>query len=241
MRRTKRERMARRGSGVDAEMARTRRYSLVELTEAAGVSVRTVRYYIGEGLLPPPEGAGVGSSYGQGHLDRLRLIGKLKDAYLPLREIRRRLTGLDDEAVAAVLASDAATHDGEGVDSAEAGTPAEERTFDLHLAEPPVDTAGAYIARVLKRSAPVTTPRTRQAPSTPAPAPAYSPAEPVMTPPEPEAAVDRAGVAPAATAQKTWRRIPIGPDAELLITDEAYTRQRDKIDWLVRWATKVIG
>lgn len=51
--------------------------SLTELTAAADVSVRTVRYYIGEGLLPPPEGAGPGSSYGRGHLDRLRLIQRL--------------------------------------------------------------------------------------------------------------------------------------------------------------------
>ncbi|MCC6705677.1 MAG: MerR family DNA-binding transcriptional regulator, partial [Thermomicrobiales bacterium] len=34
------------------------RYSLQELSDAAGVSPRTVRYYIAEGLLPPPEPAG---------------------------------------------------------------------------------------------------------------------------------------------------------------------------------------
>ncbi|MBL8128342.1 MAG: MerR family DNA-binding transcriptional regulator, partial [Chloroflexia bacterium] len=32
--------------------------TLADLTEAADVSTRTVRYYIAEGLLPPPEGAG---------------------------------------------------------------------------------------------------------------------------------------------------------------------------------------
>ena len=70
-----------------------------EFAAAAGVSARTVRYYIVEGLLPPPEGAGLGAMYGPHHLDRLRLILRLKDAYLPLREIRRQLTGLDDDAV----------------------------------------------------------------------------------------------------------------------------------------------
>lgn len=70
-----------------------------EFAAAAGVSARTVRYYIVEGLMPPPEGAGLGAMYGQAHLDRLQLILRLKDAYLPLKEIRRQLTGLDDAGV----------------------------------------------------------------------------------------------------------------------------------------------
>src|SRR3954451_7366083 len=74
-----------------------------DLTEAAGASVRTVRYYISEGLLPPPEGSGPGSAYTPAHLDRLRLIQRLKEAYLPLKEIRRRLSGLDDDGVRKLL------------------------------------------------------------------------------------------------------------------------------------------
>ena len=62
-----------------------RRYSLAELTTEAGVSIRTVRYYISEGLLPPPITAGPRSYYAQSHLDRLRLIDRLKSNYLPLR------------------------------------------------------------------------------------------------------------------------------------------------------------
>ncbi|HEV2529704.1 MAG TPA: MerR family transcriptional regulator [Thermomicrobiales bacterium] len=77
----------------------TERLRIGDFADAAGVSPRTVRYYVVEGLLPPPEGAGMGASYGPEHLDRLRLILRLKDAYLPLREIRRQLTGLSDEEV----------------------------------------------------------------------------------------------------------------------------------------------
>ena len=57
---------------VDARTSRRRAgaLTLAELTEAADVSVRTVRYYIAEGLLPPPEGSGPGSAYARGHLDR---------------------------------------------------------------------------------------------------------------------------------------------------------------------------
>ena len=38
-----------------------------------------------------------------------------------------------------------------------------------------------------------------------------------------------------------WRRIAIGDDAELLIREEAYHRRRDKVDWLIEWARKVLG
>ncbi|MDP9366568.1 MAG: MerR family transcriptional regulator, partial [Chloroflexota bacterium] len=89
------ERRANNGGGAPAGG----RLGLKELTEAAGVSVRTVRYYIAEGLLPPPAGAGPGSHYTAAHLDRLRLIARLKAAYLPLKEIRRRLAGQDDAEV----------------------------------------------------------------------------------------------------------------------------------------------
>jgi DNA-binding transcriptional MerR regulator len=82
------------------------RLSLQELTDAAGVSVRTVRYYIAEGLLPAPMGSGPASFYTPNHLRRLRLIGRLKEAYLPLKEIRRRLEGVTDEAVEGLLGLD---------------------------------------------------------------------------------------------------------------------------------------
>src|SRR5215208_2589464 len=82
------------------------RLTLSELTAAAEVSVRTVRYYSAEGLLPPPEGSGPGSAYTQGHLDRLLLIQRLKEAYLPLKEIRRRLSGLSADEVRSLLAAD---------------------------------------------------------------------------------------------------------------------------------------
>ena len=64
---------------------------IAELAQRAGVTPRTVRYYVAEGLLPPPGGRGQRRAYGQGHLDRLDEIRELKAAYLPLHEIRRRL------------------------------------------------------------------------------------------------------------------------------------------------------
>lgn len=69
-------------------------FSLKELCREAQVTERTVRYYIQEGLLPPPEGAGPFARYNELHLWRLRLIRRLKKEYLPLAEIRRRLSDL---------------------------------------------------------------------------------------------------------------------------------------------------
>jgi DNA-binding transcriptional MerR regulator len=73
-----------------------REYSISELAEAAGVSTRTIRYYVSEGLLPPPVGSGPNSRYTDVHRRQLGIIGRLKAQYLPLREIRRRLAGHGD-------------------------------------------------------------------------------------------------------------------------------------------------
>ena len=74
-------------------------YDLAELSDRAGVSQRTVRYYIQQGLLPSPETRGPGAHYGPEHLDRLRLIRRLQREHLPLAEIRRRLEALDAAAI----------------------------------------------------------------------------------------------------------------------------------------------
>lgn len=74
-----------------------REYSLDELSTLAEVTPRTVRYYIVEGLLPPPLTTGRNATYSQDHLDRLNAIAAMKEMYLPLREIRHRLNILTPE------------------------------------------------------------------------------------------------------------------------------------------------
>jgi DNA-binding transcriptional MerR regulator len=65
-----------------------------ELAERTGVSTRTIRYYIEEGLLPQPEIRGKYAVFNDNYLVRLKLIKYLKDAYLPLREIKRKIDSL---------------------------------------------------------------------------------------------------------------------------------------------------
>lgn len=52
-------------------------FSVDELAQAAGTTVRKVRLYQDRGLLPPPERRGRVGVYSAAHLARLRLIGQL--------------------------------------------------------------------------------------------------------------------------------------------------------------------
>ena len=74
-------------------------YDLQELCSEGHVTPRTVRYYIQQGLLPAPDPQGPATRYGQGHLDRLRLIRHLQAEHQPLAVIRKRLEELRDEDV----------------------------------------------------------------------------------------------------------------------------------------------
>jgi DNA-binding transcriptional MerR regulator len=69
------------------------RYAIGDLAELGGVSRRTVRYYVQEGLLPPPFGVGRGNHYGPEHLDRLLRVKSMQEAGETLDGIRAALEG----------------------------------------------------------------------------------------------------------------------------------------------------
>src|SRR5262245_19183698 len=73
--------------------------TLAELADRAGVSERTIRYYIQFGLLPAPEGAGPKSRYRRNHLGRLRLIRMLQDRHLPLSAIAKVLAQRSEKEI----------------------------------------------------------------------------------------------------------------------------------------------
>ncbi|MDH6139319.1 MULTISPECIES: MerR family transcriptional regulator [Kitasatospora] len=71
------------------------RLTVDELAARAGVTVRTLRFYSGRGLLPPPElGPRRVGWYGAVHLDRLELIEELQRQGLTLAAIERYLAQL---------------------------------------------------------------------------------------------------------------------------------------------------
>jgi DNA-binding transcriptional MerR regulator len=63
-------------------------YTLSELATASGVTERTIRYYQAERLLTRPAKRGRDAVYGDEHLERLALIGELRDRGLTLSTIR---------------------------------------------------------------------------------------------------------------------------------------------------------
>ncbi len=78
-------------------------YWISELANLSGVSTRTIRYYIQEGLLPQPEIRGKYAVFTDEYMHRLRLIKILKDAYLPLNRIKELLDTLTENEILPLL------------------------------------------------------------------------------------------------------------------------------------------
>jgi DNA-binding transcriptional MerR regulator len=75
-----------------------------ELASRAGVTVRTVRFYAGRGLLPPPRLRGRTGLYGPDHLARLELVRELQSLGLTLASIEKHLKKIPLDAPAEDLA-----------------------------------------------------------------------------------------------------------------------------------------
>ena len=73
------------------------RYTARDLAALCDVSERTVRYYVAEGLLPPPAARGRGANFDDGHLTRLRLIRAMQQAGNDLEAIGDYLRELEAE------------------------------------------------------------------------------------------------------------------------------------------------
>jgi DNA-binding transcriptional MerR regulator len=72
----------------------TKTFEIQELVDLSGVPRRNIYFYVQQGLLPPPSGAGLAARYAEEHLLRLRLIPLLRQQGLRLDQIRTRLAGL---------------------------------------------------------------------------------------------------------------------------------------------------
>lgn len=200
-------------------------YTMEELTAATGVTARTVRYYIVEGLLPPPEGAGPATTYSDVHRNRLLLIGTMKDAYLPLKEIRRRLATMREDEIADAVAPH------EDVSSSH---------FALDDIEGDVawsdDDASTYLDRIL---GPRTRPAARQSPPAPsAPSSGGSPRR--GSPPQPAPPTTSSSHAYSAPAQ-SWKRLSITPEAELMIEEETFHRRQSQIEAALDWLRRILN
>ena len=68
-------------------------YNIETLAKLAGLTRRTIRYYVQRGLLKPPQGGGRGSYYTDEHLERLEKIKKWSEQGVPLIHVRDMLEG----------------------------------------------------------------------------------------------------------------------------------------------------
>ena len=196
-------------------------FSLADLCDLADVTPRTVRFYITQGLLRPPSGAGPAARYEDGHLYRLRLIRRQQKDHLPLVEIRRRLDALTDADVERLVSGPSQV----------------------------TDSAADYVARVLRTKGVGPTPDARQPPPTdplqsrplgpqlPSPARVAEPNAPyalhsLMVPLEP-APTDPEPI------RSQWERIVLTPEIELHVRRPLGRHQNRRVDRLVETARAI--
>lgn len=200
-------------------------YDLNELSAAAGVTPRTIRYYVQQGLLPAPGTRGPGTRYDRAYLDRLQLIRRLQRLHQPLAEIRKRLESLDDSDVRDALS--------------QAAEPAESSAID-------------YVREVLARQAerqgdpdvgPAAAPYRRatsarsdqlQARSTSVFGAALS--RVMGSPPPIQQSTAPSSVQQTRSIRSTWERIPLAPDVELHVRRPLSREQNRQVERLLEAA-----
>jgi len=73
------------------------RLTIDELSTLAGVTPRTVRFYIAQGLLDRPAGEKRGAHYLRKHLEQLLLVRRWTDAGLSLDRVRELIAGAPED------------------------------------------------------------------------------------------------------------------------------------------------
>ena len=209
-------------------------FDLTELARQAGVTVRTVRYYVQQGLLPSPAARGPGVRYDESYVARLRLIRKLQREHLPLAEIRRRLEGMDDRAVQQSLAAVEQPGTPSAVEYVRHLLSRQASTAALVRAEPVAPRAFALPVSAVVRESPAAS----GAPASLAKAAAagrapVGPGPPPLSPAAPNEA------APA--VRSTWERIPIAQDVELHIRRPLSREQNRIVTRLLRFIQNLLN
>ncbi len=201
--------------------------NIAELARQAQVTPRTIRYYVEQGLLPPP-GRGRIAIYGEEHLKAIRLIQRLKRHYLPLDEIRDTLQRLTPAEVEELIkdggpqvskeASSAADYIAGVLEYGERRQMLKEQTPPLYTLPtqgpniynspppPPVGMAPLYVAPPPPAAASRVMSQAADYPEAYPPAPV--PSQQANATPYTE---HETGVKVAST----WQRVPLSPDIEL--------------------------
>lgn len=78
-------------------------YTVSELEAMTGINRRTIHFYVKEGVIPAPEGAGGGARYGEEHLLRLQLTQELQKSHLKLSGIKEAMDRLSIDEMRAMV------------------------------------------------------------------------------------------------------------------------------------------
>jgi DNA-binding transcriptional MerR regulator len=115
-------------TAVSEPLPRVGDYLVGDLARLTGTTVRTIRWYQSEGLLPPPRRAGRTARYGDDHVARLEVIRDLQARGLTLTAVRRLIERAPEGSATVALTfvrsavTPASEDDAEVVTPAEAGT-----------------------------------------------------------------------------------------------------------------------
>jgi len=221
-----------------------------ELAKRAGVSVRTIRFYISEGLLPPPQARGRYSLYDEEYLTRIELIKLLKNAYLPLKEIKRIVESLSRQEIESMLeqlnepsflspSPGAQTFYQSAEDDP---TRSDASSSSSGVRESGLPDALDYISKVLHSQTGsgalkgMLAPPASPAPQVPPPMP--QPLNQSVQPPARARASQREADADAGASQpdeseSSWRRYTIQPGVELLVSEDVYSLSAQSIHRII--------
>jgi DNA-binding transcriptional MerR regulator len=216
-------------------------YTIGDLAEATGTTPRTIRYYTAEGLLPPPDTRGRYALYSQEHIDRLQLIARLKDAYLPLGEIKARMEQLSANEIRHLLAD----HAGQAAPAT--ASAAEYITQVLTTKAVPQATQGG--PRMLAESGSSYAPAQEHPPSEPLPIGFAAPAtraegaaqggllRRLVSQRRERAAPQAAQAAP----EETWQRLTLAPGVELHMREPLAPGMRERVEQLIAHARSLFN
>ena len=187
------------------------RYAIGDLARLSGVAVRTIRYYLAQGLLPPSGEPGPGAHYGQDHLSRLLLTRRLQRQHLPLAEIRRRLAELSDLDVETALAA-----------SSTAEEPSTALEYVRSVLAPPQESGREVFA--LRRES----------------APDWGGSLARMARSAPSSDVPDDDRRPPPVARSQWERLALGPNLELHVRRPLSRVEQKRVDRLITIARQVL-
>lgn len=183
--------------------------SIEALADRAGVSVRTVRYYISQGLLPGPANRGKYASYDVDHLARLQLIRRLVDQRVPLADLRERLVHLTPDEVRTLLREE------------------DRRSRALEQTRKTASPR-EYVSGLLARA--------RAAPA-PAPPPSqHPPVQPLLAPASPALRAAKPAPQSSILQPELVQRWELAPGVELLVRPEAARQHAHLIERLLESA-----